>query len=59
MATTLPNAIYRQYRQRTLRTGIAATVVAVVVVFLTHGLYNEILGGRSSLSCRSIPICAS
>jgi methyl-accepting chemotaxis protein len=52
---TPPNQLYRQYQQRTLVTGIAATIVAVLVVFLTHGLYNDILGrGTFDLGDRSI-----
>ena len=51
---TPPNQLYRQYQQRTLVTGIAATIVAVLVVFLTHGLYNDILGRGFDLGDRSI-----
>jgi len=52
--TTPLNPIYRQYQQRTLITGIAATGAAVLVVFLAHGLYNELLGGGLGLGDRSI-----
>ena len=51
---TPPNDIYRQYRQRTLLTGIAATIGAVLVVFLTHALYNDVLGRVLGLGDRSI-----
>ena len=49
-----PNDIYRQYQQRTLLTGVAATVVAVLVVFLTHALYNDVLGRGFGLRDRSV-----
>ncbi|HAY29400.1 MAG TPA: chemotaxis protein, partial [Candidatus Accumulibacter sp.] len=52
--TTPLNPIYRQYQQRTLITGIAATGAAVLVVFLAHGLYNELLGRGLGLGDRSI-----
>ncbi|MDS4016100.1 MAG: methyl-accepting chemotaxis protein [Candidatus Accumulibacter sp.] len=51
---TPPNELYRQFRQRTLLTGVAATIAAVVAVFLCHGLYNEILGRGFGLGDRSI-----
>jgi hypothetical protein len=53
MATPL-TPLYRQYHQRTLITGIAATVVAVIVVFLIHDLYNEFLARTFGLGDRSI-----
>ena len=45
MATALakPTRQYHQYRQRTLITGIAATLAAVIVVFLSHDLYLSLI----------------
>ena len=56
MATALgkPNRQYHQYRQRTLITGIAATLAAVIVVFLSHDLYNVFLTRTFGLGDRSI-----
>ncbi|HNM64399.1 MAG TPA: chemotaxis protein, partial [Accumulibacter sp.] len=51
---TPPNELYRQFRQRTLLTGIAATLAAVLAVFLCHGLYNHLLGRVFGLGDRSI-----
>ncbi|WP_295356315.1 methyl-accepting chemotaxis protein [Accumulibacter sp.] len=51
---TPDNPPYRQFQQRTLITGIAAGVIAVMLVFLTHAWYDDLLGQRLDLGNRSI-----
>ena len=45
---------YRQYRQRTLITGLAAAIVLVIVVFLTHAVYQPFLSQTFGIGDRSI-----
>ncbi len=47
---------YRQYRQRTLITGLTAAIVLVIVVFLTHALYEPFLSQTLGIGHRSIDI---
>ncbi len=51
---TLPNTPYRQYRQRTLITGIAVASTLVIAVFLAHDLYDEFLSRSFGLGARSV-----
>ncbi len=49
-----PSKPYRQYRQRTLITGVAAALVLVVVVFLAHDTYDAFLTTTFDLGDRSV-----
>jgi methyl-accepting chemotaxis protein len=53
MAATLSKE-YRQYRQRTLITGMASACILVIVVFLAHDRYDEFLTRNFGLGDRSV-----